>query len=158
MMIKHLTYSSLYSIGVNPLTGEACAFSQRILCDLSEKGAELIRDYLGLPPDTKLAPNWNTRVGNYDAVASVMLDRNAFHALGVFALLRAGYQYVVCPDGESVHFTAFADADLKEYADLGRYLDGSFASLMPNLRVYRNPRSTRAVGSRNEHAFTGRVL
>ena len=162
--MKHLTFSNLSDIGINPLTGEACAYSQRTLCDLNEDGCVLLADWLGLKYDSSklhsdasaFAENWNTTVGHKPAVASVMLDRTVFPALMRFALLRKGYQYVLGAEN-CTNYSAFNDSDLNQYPGLQHYLDGTNCD-QGNL-LYRNPRRTQpGVGSRNEHAFTGRVI
>lgn len=91
-MSKHLTFSNLHTIGINPLTGEACAFSMRILCDVNDKGAELVKDFLGLPVGTKLADAWNREVNCYPAIGSIMVERGLFPSLARFALFRSGFQ------------------------------------------------------------------
>lgn len=89
----------LTQFGVNPLTGEACAHNLRILCDLSTSGVTLLTQFLGVNTLTHaLTPNWNSRVGERPAVASVMLPRETLRPLLVFALLQQGHDYVTVDD------------------------------------------------------------
>jgi hypothetical protein len=155
-----VTFSTMPDhIGVNPLTGEACALAMRILCDVSEEGAALVREYLGLPADCALSPAWNSTVGDKPAVASVMIERGAFPALVHFALMRSGCQYVYGRD-DSADSSGFCDADLNDYPDLREYIDGTAqrAGFDQGARLYRNPRSSGpVVGTRHVHAFSGRA-
>lgn len=77
-------------LGVNSLTGEACAYSQRTLVDLNEDGLELVIAFLGLPYDTKFMPNTNGHVAGKPAVASMMLAYGMMYPLARFALARMG--------------------------------------------------------------------
>jgi hypothetical protein len=154
-----VTHSTLPKhLGINPLTGEACALSMRILCDLNEDGASLIRDYLSLPEDCPLSPAWNGTVGDKPAIASVTIERGMFPALVHFALFRAGCQYVYGRD-DSADSSGFSDSDLTEYPALAGYIDGSSrAGFDMGFRLYRNPRHAGpSVGTRTVHAFTGRI-
>jgi hypothetical protein len=147
-------------LGIHPLTGEACALSMRILCDLSEAGAELMRDYLGLPHDCPLSPAWNSTVSRKPAIACMMIERSAFPAIVHFALLRNGCQYVYGRD-DSADSSGFSDSDFVHYPDLRDYVDGSNparAGFDDGARLYRNPcTSAPIVGTRAVHAFSGRV-
>lgn len=93
MSVQHYQVTSwrdLELFGIRPLTGEACAYSMRLLCDLTEGGAALIRDYLGLPADCQLAPNWNS-----GAVASIMLTREQLKPLALFTAWQEGFDVVI---------------------------------------------------------------
>lgn len=137
-------------LGVEPLTGEACAFSRRVLCDVSEDGAALIKDYLGLPADAALAPKWNSQVGSKPAVGSVMLSRDTMQDLAVFALLRNG-ALAVLVGPHAVQGLFEADL-LARYEALLRDDASVTYSLIRNIR---SPAA--AIGSRNVHQATGRV-
>lgn len=163
--MKHLTHSSLSSIGINPLTGEACAFAMRILCDLNADGMELITDWIGLPkfPAPAFAEPFNpgTPINGYPALGSVMLSRETLPALARFALFRDGYQYIVGRD-DMLAYMAFSDSDLADHPALQLYLDGSSWLMHESgQHLYRNPRGAGGqphVGSRNVHAMSGRTL
>lgn len=152
----------LQDFGVNMLTGEACAFSMRVLCDLNEDGASLIRDFLGLGHGTTrevFAENWNSTVGDSPAIASVMLTREVIPALIRFAMFRQGYQFFLTFN-ESWGGIAFDSEDATgNNSMLQLYIDGTAAMLANDkARLYRNPRGNHPrVGSRNVHAFTGRA-
>jgi hypothetical protein len=91
--MSHVTlndYRDLQRYGLNCLTGEACAYTYRVLFDLSEEGAALVRNYLGLAPGAIFLDNWNSMVGTAPAVGSVMLSHAVVKDLMVFALLSVG--------------------------------------------------------------------
>lgn len=79
--------------GIFPLTGEACALSMRILCDLSHVGRRIVRECLGLPipiipaaPGVQLAEPWNSSTRGVQHVASIMLYPDMWLPLAVTAL------------------------------------------------------------------------
>lgn len=142
----------LVQYGINPLTGEACAYSMRVLCDLSDDGVDLLCEFMGLPHgETVFAKNWNSMVGTKPAVASIMIDRSAFLSLMRFALLAVDHVdvIVVSPDGT---LTGLTTSD--KYYD--RYIDLAIGN--SEYTVLRNHKSTApGKGSRNEHIMTGRT-
>lgn len=158
--MKTLTFSKLPEIGINPLTGEACAFSMRILCDLSQEGADLMRDYLGLSASADVFnPNWNSFVGDKPAVASIMVERDMFSKIMIFALFREGYKYVMASQAYD-SYTAYSDDDLASNGALKAAHEGVRDGKAEHVRLYVNPKATStapSVGSRNVHQFTGRT-
>ena len=75
----------LEEYGFNCLTGEACNLMMRILVDLDSKAAAVFKDCYGLTGDLFGDPKG--RFCANDTVGSVMLPREAWQSLGVFALL-----------------------------------------------------------------------
>jgi hypothetical protein len=165
--VKSITESSLHrDLGINTLTGEACAFSMRILCDLNVDGVALMTDYLGLDHSVAcpFPPNMNSMVGEKPSIASCMIERSAFPALIRFSLFRRGYQYVLQAE-DSWAATGFYATDVQSgHYDLSMVMDGTSSLLKQNgghLLLYRNPKGgggQPSVGDRNVHAFTGRTL
>ena len=82
-------WNGMEIFGVKALTSEACAFGMRVLCDASESGLSLLRDYLGVPA-LLLSPPMNAYVGESDAVGSIMLQSQGWRSLARFAAFRAG--------------------------------------------------------------------
>lgn len=94
-------WSDLKDYGIGPLTGEACGYGQRLLCDLTEDGQQLIRDFFSLPEGTTFSPNWNTTVNGKPSVGSIMLPRNLIDDLRVFIIFhieKKKYAYVFPSD------------------------------------------------------------
>jgi hypothetical protein len=146
--MRSYNYRTLKELGINPLTGEACSFGQRILCDLSAKGVELMAEYLGIKQDA-FFPNWNSRVGEDDAVASIMLDRDAFYSICKFAARLDGWQFLICNDVErSVYGTDDEEHTEMLYAELVESKD---------IHIIRNYTNHPRVKSRNVHQMTGRA-
>lgn len=76
--------------GFSMLTGEACALSLRILCDMNRQGLDILLKSLGWPTDMEnMAEAWNSQVNGRKAVASVKLTQDAWLMLAPFALLDA---------------------------------------------------------------------
>lgn len=153
MSLQLHNWSGLQQFGINALTGEACKYRMRLLCDMNEDGIELIRDFLGmqivLNPKAQFADNWNSAVNGKPALVSIMLPRGIFDDLCKFALMRAGMVWVVrTPSGDWMGYT---DEDVVHYGLTREKLQMSNEWL-----VCANP-TPAGGGSRNQHAFTGRT-
>ena len=99
------------TLGINLLTGEACRLGQRILCDVSQEGAELVNLYFGA--EMKLEKNNNAFVGDKPAVGSLMLGREMLKEVAVFGVMVKGAIAVVEPDAKTGHRAiAVFDPDL----------------------------------------------
>lgn len=144
------TFGDLVQFGIDALTGESCAFSMRLLCDVNADGAALLADYLGLTT-AAFQDNWNSTVNGQPAVGSVMLDRDCLSRLATFAAFRAGALAVVVGVGSVV--PVMTPERLAEYTDC--------LSNHPELgSLWRNPTigaTQPHAGSRNVHAATGRT-
>lgn len=64
----------LEELGFNWLTGEACAFSLRILFDLNQDGVDLLGRALGIRIGDDSPRNMNSRVNGLPAIKSCMLS------------------------------------------------------------------------------------
>ncbi len=83
VMIHSLT--DLRPHGINVLTGESCAFSRRLLCDVTKAGRDLILKALGIP-DVSLSSPWNGPWDNEPVVGSILLDRETLQTICILAL------------------------------------------------------------------------
>lgn len=136
------SWADLQQFGINALTGEACGYNLRLLCDVSEEGREAVLEWLSLPQDTRLAEPWNSTVDGKPAVGSIMLDRDMSERLGQYLLFRAG-ALAIAHMGMGGIIGIFDEMRLQQYVNFG----------CPLTRNYlRN-----AVRGRNVHAMTGRV-
>lgn len=153
MSLQIHNWNGLQQFGINALTGEACKYSMRLLCDLNEDGVELLRDFFGLQivlnPKTQFAENWNSQVNGKPALVSIMLPRGVFDDLCRFALQSKGTIFAVrTPAGDWIGYTS---EDVVHYT-----LTSEKLQITPEWRVYYNPPQPGS-GSRNQHAFTGRT-
>jgi hypothetical protein len=74
-------WDGLRKYGINILTGEACAYSTRILCDVTHEGKMLVLRTLGLL-DATICDNYNS-----GAIGSMMLPYDLRNTLAIHALL-----------------------------------------------------------------------
>ena len=82
-------WQDLILFGIDPLTGEACALSWRILFDVTEAGRKVLAKCLGVP-NLALAEAWNRGSVTDPHVGSIMLTQEMLTPLAVFALLESG--------------------------------------------------------------------
>ena len=149
-------YSDLAKYGINPLTGEADAYSRRLLCDLNQEGIILLTAYLGFA-HTKAAEqafpaNMNTTVGELPAVASCMLARAVLPDLMIFALLHVEhFDYVYEGHGDYVGFNQEDGLAVDYYRERA----GEDGHLHQNCAKRSNHPH---IGDRNIHQMSGRVL
>jgi len=146
----------LAAYGVQPLTGESDAYGRRVLCDLNEAGVILLTAYFGLSHTIEarhcFPRNWNSMVGAYPAVASVLLPRAILPDLCVYALLHVGaFDYVMqSPAG----FTGFNEGDRLGEQYLHQGLPEGYQLHRNEAKQCRAPQ----VDGRHVHAMSGRVL
>ena len=143
----------LKQFGIIPLTGEACTYGLRILCDLTEEGKQAVQAFLGSHQLTGFPGNWNSREGQ---VASVMLPRSLmFNELGVFLMFRAGCALVMA-SGDGLN--GYSAEDLTDYKE---ELINDHVSRNATCRIYRKPNTrdarTDPDTGRTVHSFTGRT-
>lgn len=145
---NHVEFTGLASFqayGIEPLTGEACAYGVRMLCDVNEDGLALLADYWGIPSLTLAGP-MNSQVNGKPSVGSIMLSRDAWRSLTRFVAARSGALAVVHAAKMSSMVAVYDEELLSRYAELtGVTVE----------RLYSAPGP--AIGSRMVHQFTGRV-
>lgn len=157
-MSKHINnWRDLQGYGINALTGEACAYSMRTLCDLNEDGVDLIRDFFGMQiaraPVDQFSANWNSTVDGKPAVASIMLVHELFAPLCRFILFNVERAQYVIDKGEGNCYVGYTDADLAKYGKTAEDV-----ALLYQGEMWRNPKNPSASqGSRNVHQMTGRT-
>jgi hypothetical protein len=154
-MIAIEKWEHLEHFGIKALTGEACTYMMRLLCDVNEEGRLGILDYLSLPGDTVLAGPWNSLVNGKPGVGSIMLHRDCLSALAEFLLRRAGAKALVRLASSGRIIGLFTDERVAQYEQLLQDMPNSTSQW----RVQRLPRNTHpGVGSRNIHAMSGRAM
>ncbi len=77
------SFNDLKKFGIDILTGESCAFSRRLLCDVTKEGRDLVIKAFGVP-DISLSAPWN------DGVGSILLERDTLKTLCILALFSDG--------------------------------------------------------------------
>lgn len=138
-------FGDLEQYGINCLTGEACAYSMRLLCDYNLDGALLLSDFLGIRVSANDGNNWNSQVNGMEALGSIMLTPDALWRLAEFAMLQYGYDRVVAhtPEHHGVYGFDMTDSYAEKYMENNR-----------DQRIIHNPHS----GNRNTHQMTGRTV
>ena len=145
--MKSITcFNDLVTYGIDPLTGEACGLSYRLLCDLTENGRAILAKALGLPKLT-LPEAWNRGTPTDPHVGSVMLPFEMLVPLAIFALLESGCPAVwIVRDGGVI---GIEPSDSPEIIEANRNLVGD--------RLARTLAYRGTAGDRNVHVMSGRV-
>jgi hypothetical protein len=144
--------AGLEYFGIKPLTGEACAYSQRVLCDVNEAGRALLAEYFGIP-DLVLARPMNSTVESAPSVGSLMLTRDSWVGLAKFAVFyHGGLAYT--ETGVQGITGIFCEKLLARYEEFA----SSFSEGVQLTRNHARTTSVPHVGSRNMHQMTGRVM
>lgn len=87
-MITISSWNGLERFGIGMLTGEACGYGYRVLCDLNRVGVNLIAECFGVDPvkfEQSLPNSWNSKVNHSEAIRSIMIAPQMLVPLAVFA-------------------------------------------------------------------------
>lgn len=144
------SFGDLRQFGIANLTGEACAYSMRQLCDVNEDGKALLEAYFGI--GLQLGDRYNSEVFGKPSVGSLMLNSFSAQDIAQFAFFRAGALAVVVTNDRDMH-GVFDEERLKAYEDYVEKYPKS-TSLRRNFAL--NSTAPR-VGDRMVHTATGRV-
>ena len=136
------SWNDLKEYGIIPLTGESCGIGMRMLCDVNEKGVEILKEFFGDTIEFQKKAGWNDREG-----CSIMLPFGIIAELGAFILLR-NHDIVMTVGGTS---TGYSESSWEKY---GEDLCAVYRNSGRNFRTYRK-RGT--AGTRNVHVMSGRV-
>lgn len=149
----------LEKYGVDPLTGEAEGIMGfgRWLCDLTERGAELMGRFLGGTVAFNRGSNWNAGRKDNPHVASIMLQWAVLEQFVIFACLQSGNFAEVAilyprdkASGRYEQMRAFRTAGTARQA----YMNDRLLQEWYDIRVIS---AGGTAGTRNEHAMSGRV-
>lgn len=139
-------WNDLAPFGIVPLTGKACGLNYRILFDVTEQGRHILGKCFGIPC-LHLAEAWNRGDSINPHVGSIMLSREMFVPVGIFALLETGCAEVwQDADGSLL---GIDQGDALEHVAAAKRL--AHASLV---RTYRYGGTA---GDRNLHMMSGRT-
>ena len=140
-------FADLIAYGIDPLTGEACGLSYRILCDVTENGRNVLRKAFGIP-HMNLSPSWNRGTDAAPHVGSILLALEMLVPLAVFSLLESG-----CTEAWLVHeggVIGIEPKDSPEMIEANRRLVGE--------RLLRTLAYRGTAGDRNVHVMSGRIV
>lgn len=139
------SWQDLEEYGINALTGEACAYGLRLLCDVNANGLALLEKFLSLPSGgLELNPNWNSTVHGAPAIGSVMLPPGIIADLGVFIMFHVhGYPFALVGHNGHIVGTRLRPTETHQ-----SYLKA----------VRTNMNSSRSDSGRNVHQMTGREV
>ena len=138
-------FNDLAAYGIDPLTGESCGLSYRLLCDATERGRRTLAKAFGIP-HLVLAENWNRGSPEDPHVGSIMLAFEMLIPLAVFALLESGCTEVwLVKDGGVIGIEPDDSPDL----EASRLL---VADRLARVLGYKG-----TAGDRNVHVMSGRV-
>jgi len=146
-------FDDLREYGINPLTGEACAYMMRVLFDLSASGAELVARFLGISADAFADP-WNSTVGEVPTVGSVMLTGPTVIDLAVFAMFyrhNAAFAYISKDPSGAATLPVYGTHEMM-HEGIGCGLE-----LIPR-RNWAGSYGQPVVGDRNVHQMSGRAV
>lgn len=155
-MITLRNFNDLKPYGIDALTGEACGYGYRLLCDITPAGTELFKAVFGfqLPIDNTLAEGWNDSQSH-----SIMLPPAMFEPLAIFALFTVNKcpQVFVSYDGPI--YGVEAGDKIEDVESFVKWHQGRFCEPCQRYgagggiaRQYRNPGY-----ARNQHAMSGRT-
>ncbi len=144
-------WNQLGEYGIDCLTGEACAYGYRLLCDVTARGKRIIEACLGV--EVTLKEPWNSK-----GIGSIMLPPHMLTPLAVFSLFNVGCpQVFIMHDGSVYGVEASDEPDLVE--EWKRWNQGKFCEECRRYGAgggialqYRNQGY-----SRNQHAMSGRT-
>lgn len=147
------SFRDLEKYGINPLTGEACAYSLRLLCDVNEDGKQLLERYFGNTIEIRPGSNWNNQVASQPSIGSIMLPYEILQPLSIYIAFYVENCYAVILNVVSNGIIGVTEDELEQYL-----------SIRPNLQIRRNYHhepgrldSSIVRGDRNIHQMTGRV-
>lgn len=139
----------LLEYGVGFLTGEACTYGMRVLCDMNAQGTVLLADFFGIKNYAFPKP-WNSQVEGAPSKGSVMLTWGTINDLSKYIMVHVhGHRYVYQSVGNpSMGFCTVVGTDEKNIW---------YDSANWTLHTYI-PTGGPSVGGRNVHAASGRIV
>ena len=139
-------WADLEPFGIDPLTGEACGLSYRILCDVTAKGRDVLQKCFGIR-ELPLPANWNGGSALDPHVGSILLAPEMLAAVAVFALLEHG-----CTEAWLCQNGAVIGVEPEDTSETIRLWRESLPGNIVRTFAYRG-----TAGDRNVHVMTGRI-
>jgi hypothetical protein len=152
--------SGLQDYGIGLLTFEACSISLRGLFDCTELGLQLVERAFGITIDRERTPdNWNSKVGNVRAIASVRLSPSQCRDLLIYALAEE-YPYIIYAKprpNDDMYASAYVwGGNRGEFEEIRDILNSPVGSKMHDWHLFMSDHNHPRSGLDNTHAFTGR--
>lgn len=158
-------WHDLEPYGIKALTGEACALSMRLLCDVNRSGLNLMERALGgvsITPN----PDWN----GHDAIGSLLIPYDMFESIAVIALTtRNGFNTVAALNRGCIGFNrqeVLAEIKALEWCPLKKECEDWIEAFLiksgrPDVKRWYtldvNPDPKITIDDRNVHQMSGRV-
>ena len=153
---------SFKKLGINRLTGEACALSMRGLCELTREAMELLLEYLGLRVDLDLVPrsNWNDSKRfavflTWEAMRDLLIMNCAKEYTFVQSVKEheSGREWLYCGERDTIFEHMKSHKSIYGYYDNETmvYVEGACYEVGRTYGFYDSPRR----GFSNIHAFSG---
>lgn len=139
------SWRDLEAYGIDALTGEACAYAMRMLCDVTARGKELLESFLGGTVTIRPETNWNGGSKDDPHVGSILLPRGILGELAPFLLLKTTILPVLTTR-DGVHRAV-------TYERAARYATLDTTYITHWWRRASEPATT----DRNTHAMSGRT-
>jgi len=143
-------WNDLKKYGIQYLTGEACTYGLRLLCDVNQKGRELLEGYFGVC-GLNMPYRMNPHVNGEDSVGCLTLPREIFVPLAKYCLFHVEGCYAVHISNN--YITGLTEDQCRQY------LEG-YEQQSKNIyfNFGYNPDPSISKNGRNIHQFTGRVM
>ncbi len=149
--------SSLHDLGpfgIQALTGEACGFTMRLLCDVTAKGKRIAMQWLGLPHDTPLRKAWNRGTAEDPHVGCLMLQGNQLQGLAVVAFAQANFQCAVILQNGDVMGVSRPETD-EQRTEYHRIMDGLKMAPVEYTSIIEHTAKTMASAKKRFDDWTG---
>mgnify|MGYP000925854621 CR=1 FL=1 len=143
-------WKDLEKYGIKSLTGEACAYSMRLLCDLNEDGAKVLASFFGATLSFTEGSNWNSMVNDKPARYSVLLPR------GILDELRQFIIFSVC--GKTYCYRTKHANGVMIGSNEDHPLEGLSSGRVYRVVNFEKTTKQPSIGGRNIHAMSGRVV
>jgi hypothetical protein len=145
-------YEALREYGINPLTGEACAFGQRILCDLTERGRKIVCQMMGIgytkvPPPGTFQDNYNS-----GSRYSCMIPRSILQQeLAIWCMIDEGFTDLIVSSRDGI--VGREQETYEEWLEYMKTFSGPYGSPYRRIVCNSGPR----VADRMVHEMSGRA-
>ena len=148
------SFVDLGQYGIVALTREADNLNYRVLCDVTQKGKELLEKVLGIK-ELQLHDNWNNGSDDDPHIGSILLSHNMIVDIAVIALLDSGHHTVYHIEEQMTNYiinyvVGISESDKREEYDIKEYHNEKI------VRKYSYKNTNHC--DRNNHLMSGRTV